>query len=71
MEEATKNNDGLHFQIAINYGGRDEIVRAVKKLSAKVQSGEVESCRDHGRYSGRIPGYCWNSGSGSADPNLQ
>ena len=24
LEEATKNNDGLHFQIAINYGGRDE-----------------------------------------------
>ena len=29
LEEATKNNTGLHFQIAINYGGRDEIVRAV------------------------------------------
>ena len=41
LEEATKENDGLHFQIAINYGGRDEIIRAVKKLSAKVQSGEV------------------------------
>ena len=41
LEEATKNNDGLHFQIAINYGGRDEIIRAVKKLSAKVQRGEV------------------------------
>ena len=27
LEEATKNNTGLHFQIAINYGGRDEIVR--------------------------------------------
>ncbi len=38
----TNNNDGLHFQIAINYGGRDQIVRAVKKLSAKVQSGEVD-----------------------------
>ena len=32
LEEATKNNDGLHFQIAINYGGRDEIVRAARKL---------------------------------------
>ena len=42
LEEATKNHDGLHFQIAINYGGRDEIVRAVKKLSATVQSGEVD-----------------------------
>ena len=33
LEEATKENTGLHFQIAINYGGRDEIVRAVKKLA--------------------------------------
>ncbi len=36
LEEATKNNTGLHFQIAINYGGRDEIVRAVKKTVNKV-----------------------------------
>ena len=28
LEESTKDNDGLHFQIALNYGGRDEIVRA-------------------------------------------
>ncbi len=34
LEEATRNNDGLHFQIAINYGGRDEIVRASRKLAA-------------------------------------
>ena len=39
--EATRNNDGLHFQIAINYGGRDELVRAVKKLAGKVQAGEL------------------------------
>ena len=26
LENATKNNDGLHFQIALNYGGRDEVV---------------------------------------------
>lgn len=42
LEEATKNNDGLHFQVCINYGGRDEIVRAVKKLAARVQSGELK-----------------------------
>jgi len=41
LEEATKNNDGLHFQIAINYGGRDEIVRAVKKLSADIRDGKA------------------------------
>lgn len=32
LEEVSKNNTGLNFQIAINYGGRDEIIRAVKKL---------------------------------------
>ena len=42
LEEATKNNDGLHFQIAINYGGRDEIVRAVGKISEKVKAGELQ-----------------------------
>ena len=41
LEEATKNNDGLHFQIAINYGGRDEIVRAVRKIADKVAAGEL------------------------------
>jgi undecaprenyl diphosphate synthase len=41
LEEATKNNTGMHFQIAINYGGRDEIVRAVKKLVGKAKAGEI------------------------------
>ncbi|MDO5331369.1 MAG: isoprenyl transferase [Bacillota bacterium] len=31
----TKNNDGLNFSIAINYGGRDEITKAVKKIVEK------------------------------------
>lgn len=41
LEESTKDNDGLHFQIALNYGGRDEIVRAVKKIVEKVEKGEA------------------------------
>ncbi len=41
LEEATKDNDGLHFQIAINYGGRDEIVRAAKTLAAQAAAGQV------------------------------
>lgn len=42
LEDATRSNTGLHFQIALNYGGRDEIVRAVKKLAAKVEEGTLK-----------------------------
>lgn len=43
LEEATKKNTGLHFQIALNYGGRDELVRAVKRLVQKVQDGQLKA----------------------------
>lgn len=43
LEEATKHNDGLHFQIALNYGSRDEILRGVRKLAAKVEVGELKA----------------------------
>ena len=43
LEESTKNNTGLHFQIAINYGGRAEITRAVRRLSADVAEGKLEA----------------------------
>lgn len=43
LEEATKNNTGLHFQIAINYGGRDEIVRAVRRLAEDVAGGRLSA----------------------------
>ena len=33
LEEATKNNGGLSFQIAINYGSRDELVRGIRRLA--------------------------------------
>ena len=42
LEESTKDNDGLHFQIALNYGGRDEIVRAVKKLAKEAAEGTLK-----------------------------
>ena len=43
LEEASKNNTGLHFSIAINYGGRDEIRRAVAKVAQKVKDGEFSA----------------------------
>lgn len=42
LEEATRENDGLHFQIALNYGGRDEVVRAVRKLAGEVKEGVLQ-----------------------------
>lgn len=42
LEEATKNNDGLNFQIALNYGSRDEMIRAMKRMSADVKEGNVQ-----------------------------
>lgn len=37
LEEASKDNTGLNFQVAINYGSRDEIIRAIKALSRDVK----------------------------------
>ena len=42
LEEATKNNDGLNFQIALNYGSRDEMVRAMKKMCKDCKDGVIE-----------------------------
>ncbi len=41
LEESTKDNTGIGFQIAINYGARDEMRRAVQKLAGKVLKGEL------------------------------
>ena len=32
LEEASENNDGLHFQVALNYGSQDEMLRAMNRL---------------------------------------
>nr|WP_288916038.1 isoprenyl transferase [uncultured Lachnoanaerobaculum sp.] len=39
--EATKNNTGMIFAFAINYGGRDEIKRAVENIVDDVESGKI------------------------------
>lgn len=42
LEKATVNNGGLNFQIAINYGSRDEILRAVRRIAEDSASGKLE-----------------------------
>lgn len=39
VEERTKENNGIVFSIALNYGGRDEIVHAVKDIVNDCQNG--------------------------------
>ena len=41
LEESTKNNGGLNFQIAINYGSRDEMRRAIVSLAKDCMDGKV------------------------------
>ena len=43
LEEATKYNDGLNFQIALNYGSRDEMVRAMRKMCSDCKEGKIET----------------------------
>ena len=41
LEEDSKNNQGLNFQVALNYGGCDEIVRAVRRLAEDYKNGTL------------------------------
>ena len=41
LEQQTKDNTGIGFQIAINYGGRDELRRAVSRIAQDVKEGRL------------------------------
>ena len=45
LEESTKDYDSMFFQIALNYGSRDEILRAVTKLADDARSGKLPEGR--------------------------
>lgn len=40
--EVTKNNKGIVLNIAFNYGGRDEIIRATKLIVKEVEKGNID-----------------------------
>lgn len=42
LESSSEENTGLNFQIAINYGSRDEISRAVRRIVADANSGGID-----------------------------
>jgi len=41
LRSLTENNTGLQLNIALNYGGRDELVRATKSIAQSVKAGEL------------------------------
>ncbi|MBR1674612.1 MAG: isoprenyl transferase [Eubacterium sp.] len=41
LEDATRTNTGIQFNLALNYGGRDEITRAMRELAEEVKEGKI------------------------------
>lgn len=41
LEEVSEKNTGLNFQVALNYGSRDEMIRGIKSLAMDVKTGKI------------------------------
>lgn len=64
-EESSKNRSGMVLNIAMNYGSRDEIVRAVKNICSDVKSGKISDAEIDENL---ISSYLYTSGQ--PDPDL-
>ena len=65
LEKATVNNTGLVFQVALNYGGRDEMIRAMQKMTRDIiDKGLNPDDIDEGLFSSYL------DTSGIPDPDL-
>ena len=42
LEEYSKDFDGIYFQLALNYGSRDEMIRAIRKIAKDCVDGKVD-----------------------------
>ncbi len=65
LEQVSAANTGLHFQVALNYGSRDEITRAVRRMAEDVQAGKLQPDQITEQ---RISGYL--DTEGIPDPDL-
>ncbi len=43
LEDLTSSNDKLNLTVAIDYGGRDEIIRATRRVAERVAAGEIDA----------------------------
>jgi undecaprenyl diphosphate synthase len=65
LERESAKNTGINFQVALNYGGRDDIIRAVKKLAVDFKDGNISLDEiDVNRFSGYL------DTKGIPDPDL-
>ncbi|MCQ2513696.1 MAG: isoprenyl transferase [Ruminococcus sp.] len=64
-EESSKDRDGMVLNIAMNYGSRDEIVRAVKNICNDVQNGKISEASIDEKL---VSDYLYTSGQ--PDPDL-
>lgn len=64
-EERTKSYEDFQFNLAIAYGGRQEIIDAVKEIAEKVRQGEIEASKID---EGTMANYLYTNGL--PDPDL-